>query len=233
MGWASLIVAFLGAGVAIFVPLFVEYTRRPELVVERADDLNIENRSPNQRLVHIKVINRPLTGWRGRWLLRNVATGCSAHIRFISRSDSSTVELPGRWSANPEPLMLMASIGTSGAVSGATYVASLEAMSFDPTKVPQTRVIDVSPGEAGQLVAIALKTQGQAEAYGFASESYGFSDLQNPNWRLPHTEYVVEVVAEAGGLRSEPARFVLRNQGNDYTGLSLAAFDAPGIDQVS
>lgn len=92
----------------------------------------------------------------------------------------------------------------------------------DDTKIPQSRVIDISPGEAGQSVGIAIKTDGQLEAYGFASESYFFPMLSKPEWKLPHDEYDVEVVAEAGGLRSEVTRFVLRNSGSSYTGLSLS-----------
>jgi hypothetical protein len=92
----------------------------------------------------------------------------------------------------------------------------------DETKVPQSRVIDVSPGSAGQTVGIAVKTDGHASAYGFATESYFFSDGENPAWELAHEAYDVEVYAEAGGIRSPAAKFVLSNAGTAYTSMSLS-----------
>jgi hypothetical protein len=217
MEWLALAVAFLGAGIAVFIPIFVEYSRRPILDIERSDDLNIDFRQPEQRIVHVRVVNRALGGWRGRWLLRNSAVGCTVQITFISKSDGSRVSFPGRWSGHPEPWALVA-LGTVSVTGGTvTQVGRVP----DETKIPQTRVIDVSPGPAGQNVGIATKTDGDSEAYGFASESYFFPMLSKPEWRLPHDEYDVEVVAEAGGIRSEVARLVLRNNGTTYTGLSL------------
>jgi hypothetical protein len=217
MDWIALAVAFFGAGVAIFVPIFVEYSRRPILEIQRSDDLNIDYRQPEQRIVHIRVVNRALGGWRGKYLLRNSAAGCTVQITFISRSDGSRVSFPGRWSGQPEPWAYV-SLGTVSVSGGAvTQVGRVP----DDTKIPTTRVIDVSPGPAGQNVGIAIKTEGDAEAYGFASESYFAPMLSKPEWTLPHNEYDVEVVAEAGGIRSEVARFVLHNTGTTYTGLSL------------
>lgn len=207
--WLSLAIALLGAGVAVFIPLAVEYARRPVLEVVLADDLNIEDREPKQRIVHVRVVNYPLSGWRGRWLLRNVANGCRVKVRFISRSDGSRVDFNGRWSGNSEPF-------TPVPVQGG--VARVP----DPTKVPQTRLIDVSPSEEGQVVGIAIKTHECMEAYGFGPESYLHDRLQNPDWRLPHEEYDVEISAEAGGLMSPIATFVLHNDGADYRGLKLA-----------
>jgi hypothetical protein len=218
MEWLSLAIALVGAGVAVFVPLAVEYSRRPELAVERADDVNVEERTPRQRIVHVRVINRSLEGWRSRWLLRNVATGCTVRVKFISRSDRTGAEFNGRWSGHPEPYTFTTIHNTTGTVG-----LTVNALIVDPTKIPQTRVMDVSPGKEGQVVGIAIKTEGHDEAYGFGPESYLYetSHLQNPEWELPHELYEVEVVAEAGGLASAPARFLLRNEGNSYRGLSL------------
>jgi hypothetical protein len=91
----------------------------------------------------------------------------------------------------------------------------------DETKIPQTRVIDVSPGFVGQTVGIAVKTEGHASSYGFATESYFFPDGENPEWELPHEAYDVEVYAEAGGITSPTAKFTLHNAGTTYKSLSL------------
>jgi hypothetical protein len=166
----------------------------------------------------VRVINRPLEGWRSRWLLRNVATGCKVRVKFISRSDRTGPAFDARWSGHPEPFTFMPFHATSGNV----VVQAVQAI-VDPTKIPQTRVIDISPGNEGQVVGIAIKTEGRAAAYGFGPESYEYiSDhLQKPEWQLPHEEYGVELVAEAGGLTSPLATFVLRNDGSDYRGLRL------------
>jgi hypothetical protein len=204
----------VGAGFAVYIPIWVEYSRRPVLVVERAGDLNIQKRTPPQRLVHLRVVNRPLSGWRGEYLLRSVAAGCTVQITLISRSDGSRVSFAGRWSGHPEPWTYVPITSTHGS----TGVVRL----FDETKIAQTRVIDVSPGIAGQTAAIAIKTDGHASAYAFASESYFFANLENPEWALPHEAYDVEVYAEAGGIRSPTARFVLTNAGPHYTSMSLS-----------
>jgi hypothetical protein len=40
----------------VFIPLFVEYSKTPLLEIERSDDLNIEYRKPEQRLVHVRTM---------------------------------------------------------------------------------------------------------------------------------------------------------------------------------
>jgi hypothetical protein len=221
MEWLAVVVALVGAGIAVCIPLAVEYARRPELAVELADDLNIENRTPNQRIVHVRVVNRPLQGLRARWLLRNAANGCKVHVKFVSHSDQSGPEFDGRWSGHPEPYTLVAIPGPTGGVAAVPWVQRLSLV--DEAKIPQTRVIDVSPGTEGQVVGIAIKTDDYKEAYGFGPESYLYEagHLQNPQWFLPHTTYDVQVFAEAGELRSPIVRFVLRNEGTSHTGLTL------------
>lgn len=182
-------------------------------MVEAGSDLDVQ--VPGglaQRLVEVQVVNRPLEGWRSRYLLRNVAAGCTVQVTFISRSDQSRISFPGRWSGQPEPWVYVS------ADHGFGVKAERRA---DESKVPQTRVIDISPGPAGQTVGIAVKTDGRASAYGFASESYFFHYLENPEWELRHEAYDVEVYAEAGGIRSQTAKFVLSNAGAAYTSMSL------------
>jgi hypothetical protein len=48
----------VGILLAIAIPLYVEYSRRPSLSIDRADDVNHEERG--WRIVHIKVVNTPL-----------------------------------------------------------------------------------------------------------------------------------------------------------------------------
>jgi hypothetical protein len=206
--YLSLGVAFAGALIAIAIPIAVERLKRPDLAIVLGDDLNIG--SPlSRRLVHITVINRPLTGVWGRFLLRNTATGCSAHVTIQSRTGGTSQAFHGRWSGQPEPLTIV------GTPVGLTLV-------YDPTKLPQSRLIDVSPGLGGQGMAIAIKADGDQAAYAFASESYEdqTTALRRPGWELPERGYDVIVEASAGGLTVE-ARFRLRNEGSSHEGLGL------------
>ena len=96
---------FVGVVLALGVPAFVEWSRRPRLRIESAADANSPD--PYWRIVHIRVINEPLSGWRSHIFLRNSAAGCRVSMEFKSKSDGKTVEARGKWSAQPEPLAII------------------------------------------------------------------------------------------------------------------------------
>jgi hypothetical protein len=131
------------------------------------------------------------------------------YVSFTSRGDGTKLEIDGRWSAAPEPLRWEA------AVSGTVFAAEL---------VPSGFRVDVQPA-ADEVVAIALKDDGDESAFAFGQWSYQVSDLKGkPWWELPHDEYDVEVVARAGGIETRRS-FVLHNAGTTARGLRLAASD--------
>ena len=101
--WIGLVISVLAVLVAIGVPLAIERAKWPELRVDEAEDANMRHLHPVGRIVHVRVTNRPLEGWRGRWLLRNTANGCKVAVTFRSRSDGKVTEMQGRWSATPQP----------------------------------------------------------------------------------------------------------------------------------
>jgi hypothetical protein len=118
----------LGAGLGIVgvvlaraVPAFVEWSRRPCLRIEKADDAN--SLDPYGRIVHIRVVNEPLSGRLSRVLLRNSAAGCRVPMTFTSKSDGKTVDARGKWSAQPEPLAIIGYGEQVGRV-------------YDPEKIP-------------------------------------------------------------------------------------------------
>ena len=96
---------FVGVVLALGVPAFVEWSRRPRLRIESAADANSPD--PYWRIVHIRVINEPLSGWRSHIFLRNSAAGCRVSMEFKSKSAGKTVEARGKWSAQPEPLAII------------------------------------------------------------------------------------------------------------------------------
>lgn len=198
--WIGLVISFLAVLVAIVVPLAIERTKWPELRLDKADDANARHLTPVARFVHVRVTNLPLDGWRGRWLLRNTANGCKVDITFRSRSDGKATPMPGRWSAAPQPLTLGV---------------------FDNEMVPQSLRFDLPPDEQGEVVAIAIKRDGNASAFGFTSYSYADPrTLSLPGLALPDEEYDVEVRAHAGPVEARRS-FVLKNTGTTHRDLHL------------
>ena len=107
--------------------------------------------------------------------------------------------MPGRWSATPQPL-------TFG--------------HFDNERVPQSLRFDLSPDEQGETLAVAIKRDGDTNAYGFNSYSYANGALCLPHYALPDETYDVEVRAHAGPVEAQGS-FVLHNAGQDHRGLQI------------
>ena len=189
---------------SVAIPLFVEYSRRPSLRIERGDDLNFDTAAGACRIVHVRVINAPLADWRARWLLRNDANGCRVTFTFRSLSDNTEREVPGRWSATPEPL----------------FPTDTGMLGFDATKMPQSYVLDLSPGDAGEALGVALKYDGDHQAYAFSAQSYLVPGMRHPAYILRDDEYEVWVEARAGEIVARE-RFRLENAGGQHSVLKL------------
>lgn len=198
--WVGLMISFLAVLVAIVVPLVIERAKWPELRLGKADDANARHLSPVARFVHIRVTNLPIEGWLGRWLQRNTANGCKVEITLRSKSDGKVTPMPGRWSAAPQPLTLGV---------------------FDQERVPQSLRFDLPPDEQGEVVAIAIKRDGNASAFGFTSFSYADPTMCLPSLALPDEEYEVLVRAHAGPVETQRS-FTLRNSGTTHRDLHLA-----------
>jgi hypothetical protein len=94
---------------------------------------------------------------------------------------------------------------------------------FDMTKSPQSLRFDLSPDEVGEPLGVAIKYDGDDEAYAFSWQSYApyGKGFRNPIYLLPDTAYDVNVEAKAGEIAAS-ARFLLTNDGDRRTGLSLS-----------
>jgi hypothetical protein len=197
----------LGVLLALGVPAYVEWSRRPCLRIEAGRDANRDD--PLWRIVHVRVVNEPLQGRLARVLLRNPAAGCRVAMSFVSRSDGTGPAVRGKWSASAEPLATVPiSPGTFGRI-------------FDPEKIPQTLTLDVSPAAEGESIAVAIKHNNDPQAYAFDPEIYAYGNLRNDKLALPHEAYEVTVTAQAGEIRAEPRRFLLHNEGTAYRDLRL------------
>jgi hypothetical protein len=197
---------FLAVVLALVVPGYVEWSRRPRLRIEPGSDVDRER---YWRIVHVHVVNEPLGGRLAKYLLRNPATGCQVTMEFAGRSSGSRVTARGKWSARSEPLAIVP--------AGRVTLKQV----FDPERFPQTLTLDVSPSTVGEPVAVAIKHHGFAQAYRFDPEIYVTGNLRNDAFALPDDVYDVTVTAHAGEIKSEPRRFVLHNAGTDYRGLRL------------
>jgi hypothetical protein len=210
MEYVALGIAILGILVAIGIPLRVDYEKRPRLRIERGDDSNQTGFPPYWRIVHVRVVSEPIRGWLGKYLLRNLATGCQVRITITSMSDRSKREFNGKWSATPEPLLTLSVGGSLVQVP-------------DAQKIRAAMTLDLSPGGKGEPVAIAIKHDGERQSYAYGMDIYFDAKgrrLRNDSLELPDTKYVVSIRAEAGEITSE-ALFTLTNNGSSYTGLEL------------
>lgn len=191
---------------ALAVPAFVEWSSRPCLRIEKADDANSPD--PYWRIVHVRVVNEPLSGRLARVLLRNSAAGCRVSMTFKSRSDGKTVTARGKWSVQPEPLAII----SYGEQVGRVY---------NPEKIPVCLTLDLSASEEGGTVAVAIKHNNDAAAFAYDPEVYAPGNLRNDDFQLPDELYEVTVVAQAGEIRSPPRRFLLHNGGTSPRDLRL------------
>jgi hypothetical protein len=202
--------------VAIVAPLLIEGTKRPRLQIEWAPDANNPNMYGGPtRITHVKVINTPIGKPFGRFLLRNTATNCRVRLTFTSRSDGKEAwSGPAKWDAQPEPIQWLPHEGGIHEF-------------IDQRSATASEIYDLPPGESGSSLAIALKRDGQVEAWAFSTILYyalpssplsapGILDLASD------TDYNVTVLAEAEGISTERV-FLLRNRGELHTGLTLEA----------
>jgi hypothetical protein len=154
------------------------------------------------KFLHVRIVNEPL---KSRWLLRNTATGCRASLSFaeVGTGRRPVQHEPARWAATPEPLSLFPSTGGTAAI-------------FDITKLPQSYRLDLSPGEAGEAVTVAVKHEGHESAFAFNADSYQAEGTAPRHcvakFELPGDEYRLTVRVEAGGLHAS-ADFRMRNYG--------------------
>jgi hypothetical protein len=220
---AGVLLGLFGIAAAIYIPLKIEALKRPKLRIEWAADANNSGMFGGPtRITHVAVVNEPIEGWPGRWLLRNPASGCQVKLTYRSRSDEETLSISGKWSAKPEPLQWLPVQKPDGSQGIYQYA--------DTEKLPDMLVYDVSPGRRGGVVAVALKRDGERQAYAFGWMLYAAlpeGPLADDSLELPHDAYEVTVEAEAGGIECS-ATFLLHNDGDHHTGLHLDRDPLPG-----
>jgi len=180
MEWITVAIAI----VALVTPYILGWVRRPNLDIDVGDTTG-EGRP--WRFLHLRISNKPL-GRPWRWVeRREPATGChvSLSIFGLPNSDLLFGPLPARWSATPEPLR--------PTVVGDKLVSVVE-----PPLVVAGERYSLDASDEGSTVAVAVKHDGEAEAYAFNGYSYYYPKWSNPDWQLPEGEYLVRATAVSG-----------------------------------
>jgi hypothetical protein len=206
--WVSIGLGFFAILVAIAIPLWIEWRKRPMLSIEPGE--NADRDAPSWRIVHVRVLNTPIPGRLGRFLLRQNADGCTGWVELRSRSGGAPIAFEAKWSSSPEPIQTLA-------------IGGRAVEFYDPQKLPIALVATVPPTKGGQTIAVAIKHNGDPHAYGFGKGLYADPNpgpLRTPSLALQDSEYDVTVTVEAGQLNCD-ARFVLYNRGPERDDLEL------------
>jgi hypothetical protein len=198
--WALLSTIF-GGLVSIGAVVFVEYFRRPSLVLSKENpplpDAKYPPGSPQvtnvrvteARFLRVVVSNRTPPSF-ARWMVRAPALQCRAAITFHHLDDEQDIfgrVMEGRWPSTPEPLPIVIAPATP---DGQPLVL-----------IPQSRGVDVYPGER-ELLDIAFRADEDAECYGWNNEAhFSTPTWRNPNWKLDRGRYLVRVIVTSSGQK--------------------------------
>jgi hypothetical protein len=181
----------LGGIVTLLITICVERLRRPQLALSIEGPLDFAPRGPipRWRSLRVRVSNEPLAPWANWWMLRSAAQQCRGEIAFLRPDGTDLFVKPmiGRWASSPEPLVahLPTDDGTAAVLT-------------NPAALKST--VDVYPSEA-EVLDVAVKFGEEEDCYGWNDETYFFADWRNPNWRLGHGIYLVEVTVRSSGKK--------------------------------
>lgn len=168
-----LIGALLRVLASVVAAIIYDRCTRPLLVIDTADGPRAQGQAegaPPHEFFHVRLRNRP-----ARWPLsgRKPAWSCQATLEVVTHDGASTVLGPiaARWTSLPEPVL---AIGFGGAIVHIPDVAQMLT----------GRRVDVHNHE-DQILAVALKFEGDDGCFLFTNESYAFPRWSRPEWRLP------------------------------------------------
>ena len=180
-----------GAIIAILIPIFIEFLRRPrlQLTIGPVKDQKYDSRpAERKRALRLKVENLPLPEWAG-WMSRNPALQCGGYITFHHLDGQKVFRrsMIIRWTESPEPIPIIFHIdGKKG------YIV-------DPARITLEQRKDVFPGKS-EIIDVACRYDKDEECYGWNNESY-FSDpaWRNPSLKLEKGRYLVSVTIGSSG----------------------------------
>jgi hypothetical protein len=196
MDWIiSIIGGLVGAIIAISFTILIEHFRKPKLNIKigNTENVNWSGRPANRaRWLRLRVENKELPWW-ARWLSRNMALHCSGLITFYHLDGQNVFgrSMQARWWGVREPLPIQ--IMAQGHPT--MYI-------LDPERLAPEKHRDIYAGESEQL-DLAVRFDDDEECYGWCNDNYNSNPKwRNPDWKLGHERYLVEVtVVSSGGER--------------------------------
>jgi hypothetical protein len=194
----------LGVLSSLLVVMFVEYMRKPTLMLDVSppDDQKHGSDHParEMRCLRVRVSNKDLPPAL-RWMRRETAAHCRASVRFEFLEGASVFSeaMSGRWAASPEPVPMEALIGAT------------KFQIWDPNRMAMASEMSIPAGESEEL-DIAVRCDSDAESYGWNNQSYQPPYWKNPRWKLDKGRYRVRVTIRSAGSKVERA-FHMNNDG--------------------
>ena len=182
----------LGGLITIATAIFVEWVRKPRLVISIDDavDNQYGPRFPAQlgRFTYLRVRNRHLPASM-RWMARGPALQCHGSVTFHDMSGQGIFgrSMPIRWSDAPEPITPAVSVG------GTTVIV------HDPARIAAIERRDIYPGESERMDIVA-RFDSDTACHGWTNANY-FSNpkWRNPDWLLPAGNYLARVTVVSAG----------------------------------
>lgn len=212
---AGLTLSIIGLLASLFA-LYAKWQESPRLEVFLKLDPcsegpeSLPQRERRWRFAHIHVRNPQAPVWV-RWLAyRQSAQQTRVLLEYFALDGTRPLfHFEARWSGNREPTWQRGVDGRKETI-------------YEPWYIHAGRFRNISSGDGGDDVAVAIKLLGDEDCYGFTNESYEGGEVRVlQKHRLPKGSYIVVATAIAGQVRSRPTEFLLYNGGPALTDLRI------------
>ncbi len=174
----ELFTTLLGALLAIFTTIVVEYARKPKLkiIIDKDKDIEYLEERPakHAHFLYLKLTNENLPK-AFQWMQRSPALQVHGFITFHHLNGQKIFKGPMeiRWSNAPEPVPIQ------GVLLDGDQHKPIFLFDFLRILLEQRR--DIYPGES-EPFDVATRFEEEKECYGWNNETYFISP---PNWRNP------------------------------------------------
>jgi len=200
----ELVLAVAALGASVLVPFAIEAFERPRLEIIPSQWIPAGPAPWTFAVVQIR--NKPLAGPLAKLLTRQAVQRCVVDIDYFRWGTGERVipTVPGRWTNHQE---LIKSVPYPPETVVASRVSE------------RTRYRDIPASRAGEEVAVAVLSGG--EAFAFSSESYVHDAFGYPAWRLDRGTYRVDIHVYGSGVDHKQS-FKLEYISNDFAEFRLA-----------
>jgi hypothetical protein len=200
-------IAGLAVGVVALVLVFlVPFIQRPRLEIN--ESLWPPAGHFPWTFAVFQVRNKPLAAPLNIFLRREAAQGCLVEIDYFKWGTDEQIfpTITGRWSSHNPPVTWMQE--PTGVVVTAVTGVPRQSMGpgysgvYDPSPSLDPPEQNIAASERGEEVAVAvLQTISGFNAYAWSTESFKYTDWENPEWRLDYPAiYRIDVHVRGPGV---------------------------------